>query len=361
MLISFLITFLLVAVISTYAFTRFRFSTAFGVLNLVLITFAVGFREFGYDYYSYRSIYDEITSGEGHITEWITQFIILASESTGIGFKGFLTFYAVMNFTLVYVIARMERISLTMFLSVYCILLFSTGPLVTIRSSLSSLIFCIALFLYFSRRRFQALLALGVAIAFHGAALAAASIAILVAFGKKAFKGNRTTLFLYFALLSLVIHTIVGLPDITKFIGLFTSNEALLMLAGRVEAYQGYVWLNFSSIVHYFQIASIVAGIIGYCLLNPAPDVLSEHTYPSQKQDAFAADVVIFSIIFGGVSFIYFNLVWGVRIMEFVAPLLAVLIVKYDRIRKHAALLILCLINLANVFLGYMSSLNWKF
>lgn len=361
MLISFLSTFLLVTVISTYAFTRFRFSTAFGVLNLVLITFAVGFREFGYDYYSYRSIYDAIASGNGYVTEWMTQSIILASESSGIGFKGFLTFYAVINFILVYVVARMERISLTLFLSVYCILLFSTGPLVTIRSSLASLIFCIGIFLYYRRLRLAALLVLVIAMAFHGAALAAASIVLLVALGKKVLKGNRTTLFLYFALLSLVIHTIVGLRNITELIGFFTNNEILLMLVGRAEAYHGYVWLNFTSIVHYFQVASIVVGIIGYRLLNPTPDVLCEHSYSSQRQDAFVADVVNFSIIFCAVSFLYFNLVWGTRIMEFVAPLLAVLIVKYGQNRKHVVLLIICLINLANVFLGYMSSFNWQF
>lgn len=362
MLISFLITFVLLTIISTYAFTRFRYSTAFGVLNLVIIAVAVGFREFGYDYYSYQSIYQAIVSGEGYITEWITQLIVLASDSSGIGFKGFLTVYALMNFSLLYVVARMERISLTLFLSVYCILLFSTGPLVTIRSSLSSLIFCIAFSLYFRGRWLQALVTLVIAFAFHGAALAAAVISLLVAFGKNILKCKNKVLFIYFFLISLAIHTIVGLSNISEFISLFTDNEALLMLAGRVEAYQSYVWLDFSSVVHYFQVVSIVVGIICYRLLNPRLDKLHEHeNLVSHRQDVFASDVVNSTIVFGGVSFLYFNLVWGVRIMEFMAPLLAILIVKYGQNRRHVPLLILFVINLVNVFLGYMSSLNWKF
>lgn len=363
MLVSFLVTFILAAIISAYAFTRFNYSTGFGILNLIIIALVVGFREFGYDYYSYKTIYDAIASGDGYITEWITQTIIIASDSSGFGFKGFLTAYALMNFSLIYVIARMERISLAIFLSVYCIILFSTGPLVTIRSSLSSLIFCIAFFLYFRERRLPALLALIAAIAFHGAALAAAMISLLVAFGKRISKGRRTSLLVYFSIISLGIHTIVGIPNISEYIGHFTDSDLILMLAGRVEIYQNYVWLDFSSIVHYFQIASIVASIVCYSLLNPSLAKFQEQgsTPEILQQDTASSDIINSTIVFGIVSFLYFNLVWGVRIMEFTAPLLAVLIVKYGQNRKHIPLFILCSINLVNIFLGYMSSLNWKF
>lgn len=363
MLASFLITFVLLAVISVYAFTKFKYSNGFGILNLIIIALAVGLREFGYDYYSYKNIYESIVNGYGYIIEWMTQFIITTSHSTGIGLKGFLSVYALLTFSLIYVISRMERVSLTILLSVYCILLFSTGPLVTIRSSLSSLIFCIAFLLYFRKKKIQSFLATALAIAFHGAALAAVAIVLLVAIGKSALRDKRKALLVYFSLISLVIHSIVLTPNIFEYIGYFSENDLILMLAGRVEAYQSYVWLDFSSIVHYFQIASIITSIICYSLLNPASRELLEHgdISPPHQQDIFSADIINSSIVFGIVSFLYFNLVWGVRIMEFVAPLLAVLIVKYGQNRKKFPLLLLCSINLTNVFLGYMSSLNWKF
>lgn len=362
-LISFIVTFVLYALLSSLTFVNLKFSTGLGALALIIIALAVGFREFGYDFYSYKKMYDSIVSGEGYGTELMTYFLVDLSQLIGIGFRGFLAIYSLLTFSLVYFISRLERINLLMFLSVYCIFLFGTGPLVTIRSSASSLIFAAAVLLYFRRRYIFSLGALILSVLFHGAAIAAVALLILVVIGRFVCgQGGVKSLLFYFAFVSLAIHSSVTNPGVTEYIGEFFGNEFILALAIRVAAYQEYVWLDFSSLVHYFIFISIPVTILCYRrvivgLRVPAWDA---EGCPSEQWVVFIVDLIKFALIFNLFGFLTFNLVWGVRIMEYFIPLLVVLVVKFGCDKKNIPLLLLYSINSVTVFLGYMSSLNWK-
>lgn len=360
MLFSFILTFLLQGIISFFSFTKKKFSDGVGFMLLALLAFAVGFRAFGYDYFSYLNIYNNVVGGDGYATEWITEIIINAAYQLGFGFSGFLLFYSITTFSLLYMISKLAHIRLIPFLSLYCIFYFGVGPLVTIRSVLASMFFLLGVVLILRKYVWLPVVLFSVAILFHSLSIVAILVVVFVYLVTLIDLGRKFFLFVCFVV-SCVIHFVATSPLVVELIRDHFNDGYIQFLASRLAAYHSYVWLDFTSVVHYFKVASIFISVICYCYFFSVIDrrPIPESSNGEEKALTILINVIAFSIVFEAVGFLYFNLVWATRLMEYFIPLFVFLLIRSRRYIHKLPILFLALVSLIDVFLGYMSSLNW--
>ncbi len=360
MLFSFILTFFLQGIVSFFSFTKRKFSDGVGFILLAVLALAVGFRAFGYDYFSYLNIYESVVAGDGYATEWITVFLINAVYQLGWGFSGFLLFYSITTFSLLYIISKLAHVRLIPFLSLYCIFYFGVGPLVTIRSVLASMFFLLGVVLILRKHVWLPLVLFLVATLFHSLSIVAILVVIFVYLVTRIGLGRKVFLFVCFVV-SCFIHFVATSSLVVELIRDQVNDEYVQFLASRLAAYHSYVWLDFTSVVHYFKVASIFISVICYCyflsVISRRPT--SEVNDWEEKFTVILINVIVFSIVFEAVGFLYFNLVWATRMMEYFIPLFVLLLIRSGRHIHRLPILFLALVSLIDVFLGYMSSLNW--
>lgn len=312
----------------------------------LMLIFVVSYRLIGYDLSSYEYIYNYFIAGEVlRSIEPTVSLMASFSEFLGLGFRGFLFAYSFLTFSLLFILSFYLKIDSSRVLFLYIIIYLASGPMVSIRASVASLLILISIKFFYDRKFFFCMLFFSASVSFHYSSI----VFIFLPFLYLLTRGS--SIFISSFISSFVF--VVFIYSIAN-IDFYFNNLYYLYLKERLSIYLFVVSNDYYNLAHIALLfRQIVVSLSFIYILFKIKDKIGCLNSPFYR---FVFFVVAFSVFFSFFSVFGGFSTFGFRVFDLLSVGIVILLVRLKAV-CFFPLFIILIFNFGYTFLGYKSVL----